>query len=112
MARPAAVRIPRMTVQAKLDNRVDANRLTSCQPFDMGEKESRGRVSMDEVAALGRRERQIMEIVYRRGRATAADVLGDLPDPPTYTAVRGMLRHLEDKGSTPRPRSRSWPRST
>lgn len=47
---------------------------------------------------LGRRERQIMEIVFTRGRATAADVLADLPDPPTYTAVRGMLRHLEAKG--------------
>jgi predicted transcriptional regulator len=47
---------------------------------------------------LGRRERQIMEIVYRRGRATAADVLADLQDPPTYTAVRGMLRLLESKG--------------
>ncbi|HJP86605.1 MAG TPA: BlaI/MecI/CopY family transcriptional regulator [Gemmatimonadaceae bacterium] len=47
---------------------------------------------------LGRRERQIMEIVYRRGSATAADVLADLPDPPTYTAVRGMLRLLESKG--------------
>src|SRR5690349_7452322 len=47
---------------------------------------------------LGGRERQIMEIVYRRGSATAAEVLGDLPDPPTYTAVRGMLRFLESKG--------------
>lgn len=47
---------------------------------------------------LGRRERQIMEIIYRRGTATAADVLADLPDPPTYTAVRGMLRLLESKG--------------
>lgn len=53
---------------------------------------------MGDVEALGRRERQIMDIVYRRGRATAAEVLADLPDPPTYTAVRGMLRHLEDKG--------------
>ena len=47
---------------------------------------------------LGRRERQIMDAVYRRGRATAAEVLGDLPDPPSYSAVRGMLRLLEDKG--------------
>ena len=50
------------------------------------------------VADLGKRERQIMEVIYRRGRATAAEVLADLPDPPTYSAVRGMLRHLEDKG--------------
>ena len=47
---------------------------------------------------LGKRERQIMEIVYRRGRATASDVLADLADPPTYSTVRAMLRYLEDKG--------------
>ena len=47
---------------------------------------------------LGRRERQIMDAVYRLGRATAAEVLADLPDPPSYSAVRGMLRLLEDKG--------------
>jgi len=39
-----------------------------------------------------------MEILHRRGRANAADVLKDLADPPTYTAVRGMLRLLESKG--------------
>jgi predicted transcriptional regulator len=47
---------------------------------------------------LGRRERQIMDCLVRRGRATAADVLADLPDPPSYSAVRSMLRLLEDKG--------------
>jgi BlaI family transcriptional regulator, penicillinase repressor len=47
---------------------------------------------------LGRRERQIMDIIYRRGRANAAEVLADLSNPPTYTAVRGMLRLLESKG--------------
>lgn len=47
---------------------------------------------------LGKRERQIMEVVYRRGRATASDVLGDLADPPSYSSVRAMLRYLEDKG--------------
>jgi predicted transcriptional regulator len=51
-----------------------------------------------EPSPLSRRERQIMDIVYRRGRATAADVLGDLPDPPTYSAVRAALRLLEEKG--------------
>lgn len=50
------------------------------------------------LAQLGRRERQIMDIVYRRGRATVGQVLDDLPDPPSYSAVRGMLRFLEDKG--------------
>jgi len=53
---------------------------------------------MSEAMRLGRRERQIMDAVYRRGRATAAEVLGDLPDPPSYSAVRGMLRLLEEKG--------------
>jgi predicted transcriptional regulator len=47
---------------------------------------------------LGRRERQIMDILFRLGRATVAEVLRELPDPPTYSAVRGMLRLLEDKG--------------
>jgi predicted transcriptional regulator len=47
---------------------------------------------------LGRRERQIMEILYRRGRASVSEVLADLPDPPSYSAVRAMLRHLEKKG--------------
>jgi predicted transcriptional regulator len=55
-------------------------------------------VSEEAGANLGRRERQIMEIVYRRGSATVSDVLGDLPDPPSYSSVRAMLRYLEDKG--------------
>ena len=52
----------------------------------------------DVTGELGRRERQIVEIIYRRGSATAAEVLADLPDSPTYSSVRGMLRHLEGKG--------------
>jgi BlaI family transcriptional regulator, penicillinase repressor len=48
-------------------------------------------------AALSRRERQIMEIVYRRGEVTAAEILAGLPDPPSYSAVRGLLRILVDK---------------
>jgi BlaI family transcriptional regulator, penicillinase repressor len=55
-------------------------------------------VTSDVTGELGRRERQIIEIIYRRGRATAAQVLADLPDSPTYSSVRGMLRHLEGKG--------------
>ncbi len=49
-------------------------------------------------AKLSRRERQIMDIIYRRGRATAAEVMGDLPDPPTNDAVRAAIRLLESKG--------------
>jgi BlaI family penicillinase repressor len=47
---------------------------------------------------LGPRERQIMDIIYRRGRASAADVQSDLPDHLSNSSVRGMLRLLEDKG--------------
>jgi BlaI family penicillinase repressor len=44
------------------------------------------------------RERQIVDILYARGRATAAEVQTGLPDPPSYSAVRAMLRILEEKG--------------
>jgi BlaI family transcriptional regulator, penicillinase repressor len=47
---------------------------------------------------LSRRERQILDILYQRGRATAADVQVALPEPPSYSAVRALLRILEDKG--------------
>lgn len=47
---------------------------------------------------LSRRERQIMDIVFRRGTATIRDVLADLPDPPSYSAVRALVGILEDKG--------------
>jgi len=47
---------------------------------------------------LTRRERQIMDILFRRGRATAAEVMGDLPGEPSYSTVRTQLRVLEDKG--------------
>jgi predicted transcriptional regulator len=50
------------------------------------------------LSDLGRRERQIMDIVIRRGRASAAQVLAELPDPPSYSSVRSMLRLLEEKG--------------
>ncbi|HKD20058.1 MAG TPA: BlaI/MecI/CopY family transcriptional regulator [Thermoanaerobaculia bacterium] len=47
---------------------------------------------------LSRRERQIMEVLYRGRQATAGEVLERLPDPPGYSAVRAMLRILENKG--------------
>ena len=47
---------------------------------------------------LSRRERQIMAVIYRLGRATAAEVLEQLEDPPSYSAVRAHLRILEEKG--------------
>jgi len=49
-------------------------------------------------AKLSRREREIMDVIYRSGRATAAEVLEQLADPPSYSAVRALLRVLEDKG--------------
>jgi predicted transcriptional regulator len=47
---------------------------------------------------LARRERQIMDILFRRGRATAAEVMADLPGEPSYSTVRTQLRVLEEKG--------------
>src|SRR5215210_4606555 len=47
---------------------------------------------------LSRRERQIIDILYSQGRATAAEVQAALPEPPSYSAVRAMLRILEEKG--------------
>jgi predicted transcriptional regulator len=47
---------------------------------------------------LSRRERQIMDIIYQRGHASVADVLADLPDAPSYSTVRALLRILEEKG--------------
>lgn len=47
---------------------------------------------------LSRRERQIMDILFARGKATAAEVLEGLTDPPSYSAVRALLRILENKG--------------
>lgn len=50
------------------------------------------------AAALSRRERQIMDILYRAGKASASQVREAMPDPPSYSAVRAMLRVLEEKG--------------
>ncbi len=47
---------------------------------------------------LSRRERQILDILYERGRASAADIQTALPDPPSYSATRALLRVLEEKG--------------
>jgi len=52
----------------------------------------------DAHRTLSRRERQIMDILYSRGRASAAEIHEALPDPPTYSAVRAKLRVLEEKG--------------
>ena len=46
---------------------------------------------------LSRRERQVMDILHRRGSATVTDIMDDLPDPPTYSAVRSVLRILREK---------------
>jgi BlaI family transcriptional regulator, penicillinase repressor len=50
------------------------------------------------MSTLSRRERQILDVIYELGRATAADVQERMPDAPTYTTVRGLLRVLETKG--------------
>jgi predicted transcriptional regulator len=55
-------------------------------------------MSRRDEAQLSRRERQIMEIVYRKGSATAAEVHAAMTDRPSYSAVRALLRVLEGKG--------------
>ncbi len=47
---------------------------------------------------LGARERQIMDVIYQLGEAAVGDVRERLPNPPSYSAVRTMIRHLEGKG--------------
>lgn len=47
---------------------------------------------------LTRRERQIMDVIYRLGEATVAEVREGIPDAPSYSAVRAMMRVLEEKG--------------
>ncbi|MCP5534893.1 MAG: BlaI/MecI/CopY family transcriptional regulator [Akkermansiaceae bacterium] len=51
-----------------------------------------------EKGQMSRRERQIMDILYRLGQASAKDVLDNLPDPPSYSAVRALMATLENKG--------------
>ena len=53
---------------------------------------------MAKPSDLTRRERQVLDVLHRRGEASVADVLGDLPDPPTYSAVRSVLRILSEQG--------------
>ena len=55
-------------------------------------------MAKEEPVQLSRRERQIMDVVYRLGRATAAEVLEDLPDAPSNATIRTLLRILEEKG--------------
>jgi predicted transcriptional regulator len=50
-----------------------------------------------ETPALSRRERQVMDILHRRTEATVAEIMAELPDPPTYSAVRSVLRILGEK---------------
>ena len=51
-----------------------------------------------QIEVLSRRERQIMDVLYARGSASAAEIRDALPDPPSYSAVRALLRILEEKG--------------
>ena len=53
--------------------------------------------SPSQAADLSRRERQVMDILHRRGEATVAEIMADLPDPPTYSAVRSVVRILSEK---------------
>ena len=52
----------------------------------------------DELVGLSRRERQIMDFLYQRGKAAVGEVMDGIQDPPSYSAVRATLRTLEQKG--------------
>ena len=55
------------------------------------------RAGLPDASDLSRRERQVMDILHRRGSATVSEIMEDLPDPPTYSAVRSVLRILREK---------------
>src|SRR5213079_317095 len=61
-------------------------------------KKSAGAMPMSALRGLSRRERQIMEILYQRGKLSASEVREAMEDAPSYSAVRALLRVLEDKG--------------
>jgi BlaI family penicillinase repressor len=61
-------------------------------------KLARKKKSEEPHSQLSRRERQIMDVIYRRGKATAAEVQQELPENPNYSTVRAQLRVLEEKG--------------
>jgi predicted transcriptional regulator len=54
--------------------------------------------SAEPLAVLSRRERQMMDVLYQQGRASVEEIRRSLPDPPSYSAVRAILRVLEEKG--------------
>ena len=55
-------------------------------------------MSTDKTNGLSRRERQIMDFLFQAGTASVSDVRAHIPEPPSYSAVRAMLRTLEEKG--------------
>ena len=55
-------------------------------------------MSKKSITDLTRRERQIMDVIFKKGAATAAEVREAMPEPPSYSTVRALLRILEDKG--------------
>jgi BlaI family transcriptional regulator, penicillinase repressor len=64
----------------------------------VGTNQKEFRVAKTSHLDLGRRERQIMDTIHQLGEASVKDVLAQLPDPPSYSAVRTMMRLLEEKG--------------
>jgi predicted transcriptional regulator len=59
---------------------------------------SRSMPKKQRAEVLSRRERQVMDVLHRRSRGTVTDIMRDLPDDPTYSAVRSVLRILGEKG--------------
>jgi len=55
-------------------------------------------MASEDFSGLSRRERQIMDFLFQKGKGSVADVMDGIADPPSYSAVRAMLRTLEQKG--------------
>jgi len=77
--------------------RVD-KRLVWCQIFGMVRSKRESAKENAKKDGFSRREREIMDALYKLGKATAAQILEQIPDPPTYTAIRTQLTILEKKG--------------
>jgi predicted transcriptional regulator len=77
---------------------IDRHRIV-CQFFGMAGRSTRARnPAIPKKDSYSRREREIMDTLYKLGKASAAQILEQIPDPPTYTAIRSHLTILEKKG--------------
>ena len=75
-----------------------ANFLASASILAVSPNIGEGMTSPEDLTGLSRRERQIMDFLFQKGKASVAEVMEGIADPPSYSAVRAMLRTLEQKG--------------